>query len=150
MQVRFDPMATFVEVVVVLASVVASSPRRRQVLEHRVESRLVLALALRLELALHFPTQLWAVVQASLEPLLCLALFAVGFLRLFRHGIRQAPRCARLNLHQRAVCKQDNRTEQDRCGKKGARLQFAYARGQQLLDDSCRRDMLQLPSLGQP
>ena len=69
MQVHFDPMRISVEVVAVLASVAASSPRRRLVPEHLVERRLALALALQLELALRFPTRVRVVAQAySLLP----------------------------------------------------------------------------------
>ena len=60
----FCPMAVSFESVPGLASVTASSPRRRRVLGHLVGHFLVLLLELQLELALHFPTRVRAVAQA--------------------------------------------------------------------------------------
>ena len=58
---RFCPTVTFVEVLLDLEVAMALFLRRRRVTVHLVVRRLSLASALRLELALRFPTRLWAV-----------------------------------------------------------------------------------------
>ena len=80
MLARFCPTAIVVEVVLDLASAMASSLRRRRVPEHLVDRRLALALRLQLELALHSPTRVWVVVQAcSMLPCLAQQDSAVGY-----------------------------------------------------------------------
>ena len=108
MLARFCPTVFFVEVLLDLASAVASSLRQRRVLEHMVEPPLVLALELQLELTLRFPTWVRAVAQICLA-LLCWGQldFAVGCQDQFRYGIPQAPACVRLSQSPHVACRPD-------------------------------------------
>ena len=130
---------------ILLSSVVASSPRRRRVLEHRGESRLALALALQPKLELHPPTQVWATLQSCLKLLLCSTLCVVGFRRLCQCDIHQEPEYEHRNQRELVVGIQGNPTIQDRCGVTGILLRSECERDLQLLDGPCKLDILQLP-----
>ena len=147
---RFCPTAILVEVESAQTSVAASSLRQRRVQGHLVERRRApllglqeeLVQVLRLELALHSPTQVWAVVQACLESLLYSAQFAVGYQAQFRYGTRPAPGYAHLNWVQRAVDILGTPKFLGRCETTSIRLRSACAQDRWLLGDSCRLRIL--------
>ena len=140
----FCPTAIAFDGVPGLASAAASSLRRRRVLEHLAARLLVLALELQLELTLRFPTRVRAVAQACSVLLFRLGElgFDVGSQAQCRYGIRQAPRCARLNRHQRVVCMQGTATRKVRCVARGIRPRSACAMDHHELGDSCRQCIL--------
>ena len=128
----------------------SSSLRQRRVQGHLVVRRREpllgpqdeLALALRLKLALHYPAQVWVVVQACLEPMLYSAQFAVEDQAQFRYGTRQAPGCARLSWGQRAVCIAGTPKLRGRYGVTSIRPRSVCAQDRWLLDDSCKLRVL--------
>ena len=148
MLARFYPTASFVEVVVVLASVMASSLRQRRVRAHLGVRRLALASALLLELAPSFPTRVRVVAQACSLLLSCLVVqdFAVGYQGRFRHGIRQAPECGRRSLRLLFACMPGTPIFVGRCGAPGTRPRSWCEMDRHGLDGLCRQCRLQLRS----
>ena len=141
MLARFYPTASFVEVVVVLASVMASSLRHRRVRARLGVRRLALASALLLELAPSFPTRVRVVAQACSLLLSCLVVlcFAVECLRLFRHGTRQEPEYEHPNLHPPFACMPGIATSQGRCVAPGIRPRSLYEMDRHELGHFCRQ-----------
>ena len=141
MLARFYPTASFVKVVVVLASVRASSLRQRRVRAHLGVCRLALASALLLELAPSFPTRVRVVAQACSLLLSCLVLqdFAVEYQGRFRYGTRQAPEYEHPNLHPPFACMPGIATSQGRCVAPGLRPRSLYEMDRHELGDFCRQ-----------
>ena len=145
MLARFCPTVFVVEVLLDLALAIASFLRRRRVTVHLVVRRLSLALALQLELALRFPTRLWAVALAcSLLPCLAIQDFAFGCQDLYQSGIRQVPRCAPRSLRPPSACMRGTATSQDRCVAPSIRPRSFYEMDRHELGSSCRHCILPL------